>query len=137
MTDSDQITQHLARYCFAADRGTPAEITDLFWDDATLDASRPFVGRAEILKANEAWVRKMRDPVVGLRYLIYTPHIVVTDERATAETYFDADGHSKKLKTAIGLRGVYSDILEKRDSVWKFARRKITIMLPRHKSLDS
>ena len=130
MDDYLEIHNLIARYCFVADTGTADDLVLLFWDDATLwfgERSRN-EGAEGIRRGQERWIEKMRDPVVDLRHLVYAPAIRIEGNRATAETYYDADGHSRKLGRPIFLRGIYRDVLEKRSGEWRFRERRIVIM---------
>ena len=130
MNDYQQIQSLISRYCFVVDRGSAEEIAAMFWDDATLRFGRSSRndGADGIRDGLRKWIEKMRDPVVGLRHLAHSPSIEIDGNRATAETYYDADGHSRKRRWPIHLRGVYRDRLEKRDGEWRFAERHIVIM---------
>ena len=130
MNDYQQIQNLISRYCFVVDRGSAEEIAAMFWNDATLRFGRRSRNEgAEGIRAGlRKWIGKMRDPVVGLRHLAHAPAIEIEGNRATAETYYDADGHSRKRRRPIHLRGVYRDRLEKRGGEWRFAERHIVIM---------
>lgn len=130
-SDHEQITGLIARYCPIVDREPAAVIADLFWDDAVLEFNGTHEGRAAIVAAYEDWIAKMREPVDELRHLIYQPAITVDGGRASAETYFDADAVTRKSRRLVELRGVYRDALERRDGVWRFARREIVGMTPK------
>ncbi|PJK30850.1 nuclear transport factor 2 family protein [Minwuia thermotolerans] len=73
----------------------------------------------------------MRDPVDELRHLIYAPAIRIDGERATAETYFDADAVTRRSKRLVQLRGVYRDELARRGEHWRFVRREIVVLTPK------
>ena len=130
MNDYQQIQHLIARYCLLADRGSADEIAATFWDDAALLFGRRSRndGVENIRLGLQKWIEKMRDPVVGLRHLAHPPAIEIDGDRATAETYYDADGHSRKRRWPIHLRGVYRDRLEKRGGEWRFVERHIVIM---------
>ena len=102
----------------------------MFWNEGVLWFGRRSqnVGAEGIRVGLRKWVEKMRDPVVGLRHLAYAPHIEIEGNRARAQTYYDADGHSRKRRRPIHLRGVYQDRLEKRKGEWRFIERRIVIM---------
>ena len=130
MNDYQQIQNLIARYCFVTDTGTADELLEFYWDDATLvfgERSRN-EGADAISRGFERWIETMRDPVVDLRHLVYAPAVHIDGARATAETYYDADGHSLKRRWPIFLRGVYRDKLEKRRGEWRFLERQIVIM---------
>ncbi len=130
MNDYQQIQHLIARYCFLADQGSAGEIAATFWEDATLRFGRRSRNEgAEAIRAGlQKWIEKMRDPVVGLRHMAHAPAIDIVGTSATAETYYDADGHSRKRRWPIHLRGVYRDRLEKRGGEWRFVERHIVIM---------
>jgi len=130
MDDYQQIQHHIARWCFVADTGTAEEMAAFFWDEGTLWFGRRSqnAGAAAIRAGVQKWILKMRDPVVGVRHLAYAPHIELNGNQARALTYYDADGHSRKRRWPIHLRGVYQDRLEKRNGEWRFVERRIVIM---------
>ena len=130
MNDYQRIHNLIARYCFIVDTGSADEMAAMFWEDATLCFGRSTrnVGTDAIRAGLQAWIEKMRDPVAGLRHLAYAPSIEIDGAQATAETYYDADGHSRKRRGPIHLRGVYRDRLAKRNEEWRFVERRIVIM---------
>ena len=127
-SEREQIQNHLARYCFTVDRGTAEEIADLFWDDARLDFNGIYTGAKAIRQCYVEWIAQARDPVEGLRHLIYVPLIDVDGDRAQAETYVDADCHVRRSGRAIQLRSLYRDQLTKRNGEWRFSDRHIVAM---------
>ena len=130
MTQSDRetIENLLARYCFVTDRGSAEDMAELFWDDATvIFGDNRNVGIEDVTAGFAAWISKMRDPVEGLRHVLHTPLIEIDGNSATAEAYYDADGHSKNKGRRIHLRGIYRDKLEKRDGEWRFREKEIQI----------
>ena len=128
LSDYEQISNVLAKYCFATDRGTAEDIAACFWDDAEVNfAGRINSGKEAFTLGFEKWITKMRDPLVGLRHILHTPLIEIRGETATAEAYYDADGHSKNKGKLIQLRGVYRDKLEKRGGEWRLLAREVQI----------
>lgn len=127
-TDREQIENHLARYCFTVDSGTAEAIAALFWDDARLDFNGVHTGVEAIRRCYADWIANMRDPVEGLRHLIYMPLIEIDGGHARAQTYVDADAHARKDGRAIRLRALYRDHLSRRDGEWRFAERHIVGM---------
>ncbi len=127
-TDQEQIQSLLAKYCFVTDRGTAEEMAALFWDDAVVKfGDNRNEGIEAVTDGFAAWIRKMRDPVEGLRHVLHTPCIEISGDCATAEAYYDADGHSRNKGRRISLRGLYRDRLEKRNGEWRFAAKEIQI----------
>ncbi len=127
-SDYEQISNVLAKYCFATDRGTAEEIAAFFWEDAAVNFDgRINTGIEEITMGFQKWISKLRDPVEGLRHNLYTPAIEIDSDTATSEAYYDADGHSKNKGKLIQLRGVYRDRLEKRRGEWRFIYREVQI----------
>ena len=100
MNDYQQIQNLISRYCFVVDRGSAEEIAAMFWQDATLWFGRRSRndGADGIRAGLRKWIEKMRDPVVGLRHLAHAPCIEIDGNQARAETYYDADGHSRKRR---------------------------------------
>ncbi len=114
-SDHEQIQNLFARYCFAVDRGSADEIAAFFWDDCRLDFSGNLHHGVDEARAGfSKWIAKMRDPVEGLRHCLYTPLIEIDGHVASAEAYYDADGHSKGKGKLVQLRGLYKSRLEKR-----------------------
>ena len=127
-TDHELIQNHLARYCFAVDRDSAEAIASLFWEDARLEFEGIHVGRDAIRACYADWIRTKRDPVTGLRHLIYVPLIEIAGDQATAETYVDADAHTRRSGRPVRLRAVYRDRLSRRQGEWRFAERQIVLM---------
>ena len=114
-TDQEQIQSLLAKYCFVTDRGTAEEMAALFWDDAVVKfGDNRNEGIEAVTDGFAAWIRKMRDPVEGLRHVLHTPCIEIS-------------GHSRNKGRRISLRGLYRDRLEKRNGEWRFAAKEIQI----------
>ena len=130
MNDYQQIQHLIARWCFVADTGSVEEMTAMFWEEGRLWFGRRSQndGLEAIRVGLQRWIEKMRDPVVGLRHLAYAPLIEIDGDRARAQTYYDADGHSRKRRWPIHLRGVYRDRLEKRNGEWRLLERRIVIL---------
>lgn len=127
-TDRDDIANHLARYCFAVDHGTAEDIAALFWDDARLEFDGVHTGADAIRRCYAKWIATKRDPVEGLRHLLYVPLIELDGDHARAQTYVDADAHARKDGRPIRLRALYRDRLSRRDGEWRFAERRIVVM---------
>jgi hypothetical protein len=127
-SDRDQVENHLAKYCFAVDRDSADDIAALFWEDARLEFNGVHQGGEAIRQCYENWIKTARDPVDGLRHLIYVPRIEIEGERAEAETYVDADCHLRKNGRVIQLRALYQDRLSKRSGEWRFSERRIVNM---------
>ncbi len=127
-SDRDQIENHLAAYCFVVDRASAEDIAALFWEDARLEFNGLHEGGEAIRQCYENWIKTARDPVEGLRHLIYVPRIAVDGDRAEAETYVDADCHVRKSGRVIQLRALYRDVLTKRSGEWRFFHRRIVNM---------
>ena len=131
MSDRDEILTLLARYCFMTDRGTADELAALFCEDCTVNfGGRVHEGREAARNGFARWITKMRDPVEGLRHILHTPLVVIDGDRATAEAYYDADGHSRKKGFAIRLRGLYRTTFERRNGDWRILRHEVQIWKP-------
>ncbi len=127
-TDREQIHNLLAKYCFVTDRGSAEDMAALFWDDAVVKfGDNTNEGIEAVTAGFAAWIHKMRDPVEGLRHVLHTPCIEISGDHATAEAYYDADGHSRNKGRRISLRCLYRDRLEKRDGEWRFVAKEIQI----------
>ena len=132
-SDQEEIRNLFARYCFATDRGSADDISTLFWDDCYLNfGGNIHEGVDEARIGFAKWISKMRDPVRGLRHCLYTPLIEIDGNSATAEAYYDADGHGGRKGKPIQLRGVYRSTLEKRanetgEAEWRFLKHEVQI----------
>ena len=128
ISDHEQIQNLLAGYCFAVDRGTAEDIAAHFWEDCTVNfGGNIHNSAAEARIGFSKWISKMRDPVGGLRHCLYTPLIEISGNRARAEAYYDADGHSKRKGKKIQLRGLYRSVLERRAGEWRFVEHEVQI----------
>lgn len=128
LTDYEQIKNLMAKYCFVTDRGSAVDIAALFWEDCTVNfGGRVNEGIEEATAGFDKWISKMRAPLDGLRHILHTPLIEIDGDTATAEAYYDADGHSKNKGKLIQLRGIYKDRLEKRGGEWRFIHREVQI----------
>ena len=127
-SDYEAIRNHLARYCFAVDHGSADEIAELFWDDARLEFDGTHLGRDAIRRCYAQWIRTKRDPVEGLRHLIYVPLIDIDGDEASTQTYVDADAHTRRSGRTVLLRSLYRDRLHRRDGQWRFVERHIVPM---------
>ncbi len=96
LSDRDLIYNHLARYCFVVDRDDADAIADLFWEDAELEFGGRHSGREAIRRCYDEWIQTKRNPVVGLRHMIYLPLIELEGDEARTETYVDADAHTRR-----------------------------------------
>jgi SnoaL-like domain len=127
-TDYERIQNIYAGYCFAVDRGSADDIAAFFWPECYVNFGGNIHEGAEAAKIGfSKWIKKMRDPVDGLRHCLYTPLIDIAGDRATAEAYYDADGHAGRKGKPIQLRGLYRSTLEKRAGEWRFIRHEVQI----------
>ena len=128
LSEREQVANLLAKYCFVTDRGSAEEMAALFWDDASVTFGENVNSGIDAVRAGfAAWIAKMRDPVEGLRHVLHTPLIEIDGDAATAEAYYDADGHSRRRGKRIHLRGLYRDRLERRNGEWRFLAKEIQI----------
>jgi len=128
LSDYEQIKNLMAKYCLVTDRGSGADMAAFFWDDAVVNFNgRENQGVDAITRGFDSWIEKLRAPVEGLRHILHTPLIEIDGNQATAEAYYDADGHSMKKGKLIQLRGLYKDEFEKRDGEWRFKRKEVQI----------
>ena len=127
-SDHELIQNLYAQYCFAVDRGSAEDIAAHFWDDCYLNfGGNIHEGVEEAQTGFAKWIAKMRDPVRGLRHCLYTPQIDLDGDLATAEAYYDADGHAGRKGKPIQLRGLYRSTLEKRANEWRFLKHEVQI----------
>jgi len=128
LSDRDLIYNHLARYCFVVDRDDADAIADLFWEDAELEFGGRHSGREAIRRCYDEWIQTKRNPVVGLRHMIYLPLIELEGDEARTETYVDADAHTRRSGRTVLLRSLYRDRLCRRNGEWRFQERHIVPM---------
>ncbi len=119
----------LSRYCQLIDRGQIKELVDLYHPDArfsvSFDSGLVHVGREAIL----AWYTnffRSRPRVRYPRHKIFEPCLELTENTATACTYFDSDFVEGNDDVMV-LAGRYDDRLEKLRGRWYFKERTITI----------
>ncbi|UZW57044.1 nuclear transport factor 2 family protein [Sphingobium sp. JS3065] len=124
-----EIQQRLVEYCRGVDRGYVEAVSSVYHGDA-YDEHGPFKGAASDF-ANAIVPMLDAIPVNGQHH-VTNSLIDVQGDRAKAETYFlsfhptaeAADGEKPKIMVT---GGRYLDTFEKRDGVWRIARR-ITLM---------
>jgi len=130
MADDLEIRRVLARYCRGFDRMDAGLVESVFWPEATVTCPPPFDGTAK------DWIAYVLNRLGGDRlsyHGLQQSLIEIDGNVAEAETYFiarhayDEDGGL----TIMAVLGRYADLFEKRDGVWKIARRAI-IMDARH-----
>ncbi len=126
--DYEQISNHLAKYCFLVDGGSVDEIVGLFWPDASLEFNGVYHGELAIRRCYEDWNERLRDPVEGLRHLLHLPLIEIDGDQAQSQSYADADGHSKRKGKPIQNRAMFRDKLSRREGEWRFSERRIIWM---------
>lgn len=115
-----------SRYAQAFDRHDREWLRSLWFDDSVLNLGpafgEPFVGIDNIMSAAEQlWAKT---PV--MHHWMANPLITLDGDKATAETALDCFVvDSEDGPTQVG--GLYTDFCERRNGVWKIARREFDL----------
>ena len=130
--DKEEVRELLARYCFALDGHRLAELAALFTPDGVWQSHRgAATGPADI----EALLRRVApDPATGAvqRHLNTSLVIDLRGDRATVRSYYAVIRPGQDGDPAVALLGDYDDVLVRTDAGWRFTRRVLTPVLPRH-----
>jgi hypothetical protein len=127
--DRIEISELIARYCHAIDRGRWEEFRALFTDDCRLDLSQ-VMGLYEGAEGIARFCDTMRALPIVMRHL--TTNVVVRGEgdAARAETYVLAitgpEGGPASQTT-----GFYDDEFVRRDGRWLFRSRRLALDVPK------
>lgn len=127
LLDKDAIRDLVLRYCRAIDRRDYDALAELYHDDATDDHSPMYQGSA---KGYLEWLPSMLETMTVTSHMVQNHLIVVDGDRAEGEVsmisyHLTRDPDGADIEIVIG--GRYLDHYEKRDAVWRFARRKIVM----------
>jgi hypothetical protein len=124
----DQVNNLLARYCHVVDRGTTAEVLELYAKDAMLVANgERHGGHAEIGSFYEGYFALCEELAVWVRHRLSSPLVELGDE-GTAEcvSYVDAQSlwRDRRLMNTVVQ---FDDTVERaNDSGWQFRTRTLT-----------
>ncbi|MDC3251542.1 nuclear transport factor 2 family protein [Planctomycetota bacterium] len=126
-----EIEKLLMEYCHRVDRGTAAEVADLFTEDATLvpefDGDYEVQGQKEIQRFFQHYHDHFRSGVRHLQHMTTTPIIHVTENIASSNSYLLATFVDAASGTGMMVTGSYTDALKNEHGKWKFLRRTIQV----------
>ena len=125
------IKQTLARYCHRVDRGTAAEVAQLFTEDAVLrpyyDGQYECEGRAEIQGWYVHYHEHFRANIRHLKHMITSAMIDVDGDSASCMSYLIATFVSNEDDSGYYVTGTYTDQLVKIGGDWLFKDRTIEV----------
>ena len=119
--DRDAIRDLLARYTYNGDRGRVADLSACFADDGVLE----FPGARAVGPDAIHAALSSGEPVAGrtsVRHHITNPLIVLTDDGATARSYFAVHSNNGPDHS-----GTYDDKLVRTGQGWRFAHRRVRV----------
>ncbi|MGC7101796.1 nuclear transport factor 2 family protein [Amycolatopsis lurida] len=120
-----EITNVLYAFARLVDEGTLEQVGALFTDDIEWSMTGAiWRGREEVL----AGLGSMRElghagPESGNRHVVTNQEVHVSDDEATARSYFLLVSRDAPSIVAIG---AYRDVLRREDDRWLLARREVT-----------
>ena len=129
--DIAAIKQTLASYCHRVDRGTAAEVAELFAEDAILsphyDGPYEIYGREGIRGWYAFYHQTLGASVTNLKHLIHSMMVDVDGDAASSVCYLTAYFISKEDKVAYQVQGTYHDTLVRSGDSWLFQTRRIEV----------
>ena len=129
--DVCDIEHLLTEYCHRVDRGSAAEVAELFTEDATLvpefDGDYEVKGDSEIQRFFDHYHTHFRANVRHLQHMTTTSRIQVSAGVASAHSYLLATFVDGESGAAMTVTGTYVDALKKEGQDWKFLRRAIQV----------
>lgn len=132
----------LATYCHRVDRGTAAEVAELFAEDAVLmpyyDGRYDVHGRAGIRGWYAFYHQTLGTTVKHLKHLVNSIMIDAEGDAATSVSYLTAYFVTLNDNTAYQVQGTYFDTLVCIEENWLFQTRRIEVefMTPLGKVID-
>lgn len=124
LLDRAELLDLVMRYCRGVDRRDYALIRSLYWDDAVDDHGEMFCGSPD---EYVAWLPGVLEPLDCTIHAVSNSLFVIDGDSAEGEHYsYNFHRTRAEPRQEIIIHGRYLDRYEKRDGVWKFARRKIT-----------
>jgi len=121
--DRLEITDLVMRYCRGVDRRDFDLVRSLYWNDAIDDHGEMFCGSPDDYVK---WLPTVLEPLDCTIHAISNSMIVVDGDTAEGEHYsYNFHRTREAPRQEIIIHGRYLDRYERRDGVWKFARRKI------------
>lgn len=124
LSDRAELLDLVMRYCRGVDRRDYALIRSLYWDDAVDDHGEMFCGSPD---EYVAWLPAVLEPLDCTIHAVSNSLLVIEGDSAEGEHYsYNFHRTRAEPRQEIIIHGRYLDRYEKRDGVWKFARRTIT-----------
>jgi ketosteroid isomerase-like protein len=117
----------IARYAKGFDRTDPELLHSIWWDDCVLDFGEAF-GTHEGIEAIRAAADQFWTNITWMHHWQATPLIEIDGDRATAYVGLDCLVRSAE-EGPVRVGGYYEDVFERREGVWKFARRRCDIQI--------
>ncbi len=117
----------IARYAKGFDREDADLLHSIWWDDCVLDFGETF-GTHEGIEAIRAAADGFWQAITWMHHWQATPLIEIDGDRATAYVGLDCLVRSAE-EGPVRVGGYYEDEFERRDGVWKFARRLCDIQI--------
>lgn len=119
----EELRDLVMRYSRGVDRRDYALIRSLYWDDAVDDHGEMFCGSPDEYMQ---WLPQALAPLDSTIHSISNSLFVIDGDVAEGEHYGVAFHRTREQpRQEIVIYGRYYDRYERRDGVWKFARRKI------------
>mgnify|MGYP000020574864 FL=1 len=123
LCDREELRHLVMRYCRGIDRRDYDLIRSLYWDDAIDDHGEMFCGSPDDYVK---WLPQALEPLDCTIHAISNSLFVIDGDVAEGEHYSDNFHRTREApRQEIVIHGRYLDRYERRDGVWKFARRKI------------
>lgn len=117
----------IAKYAKGFDREDRDLLHSIWWDDCVLDFGETF-GTHEGIDAIRAAADQFWANITWMHHWQATPLIEIDGDRATAYVGLDCLVRSAE-EGPVRVGGYYEDVFERRDGVWKFARRLCDIQI--------
>ncbi|MCU1592859.1 MAG: hypothetical protein JWO12_251 [Frankiales bacterium] len=110
-------------YCHAVDRGDLVLLRSLYHDDAIDDHGAMFCGSPD---EYVAWLPQMLAALEATRHTMHNMLFLIDGDRAQGELVNTAYHRTREGREII-LGGRYLDEYERRDGVWRIARRSLVL----------
>lgn len=129
--DISAIEQTLAAYCHRVDRGTAAEVAELFAQDAILmpyyDGKYDVHGREGVRGWYAFYHQTMGATVKHLKHLVSAASIEIDGDAASSVCYLTAYFTMKADDVVYQAQGTYFDTLVRAGANWLFQTRRIEV----------
>lgn len=129
--DTVAVRRLLAEYCHRVDRGTPAEVADLFAADGILrprfDGPYEVIGRVDIERWYAHYAQQLKAVIRHLRHHIGSEWIRIRGDAADSDCYFVATYIANEGSQAFFVTGSYRDTAVRTPAGWRFRTREIEV----------